>query len=255
MSVLRKVVGAIKDVAKGKRYLGMGTYKDAEGTVWQLQKDDKDFVIKRVVASKEFTPKPETTEEYWGKIFPKDMLKTLFKKKVIAHVVAEHVSEKVARVVAELAVEPADHVKLELTPCKQANCINVEVVESTNNEWLGKSAEVKLPDALKLSTLEKDAQSGLIADMAEGEAFKAFIVHSLLENGTRRKPTYPNIIDFSYFKGRKIYTKDKNPEEYEELSKLEDEEWENYITDMMSTGVTVEYDSVYDAFIVEEQGS
>lgn len=57
-------------------------------------------------------------------------------------------------------------------------------------------------------------------------------------------------IDFSYYDGETLYYGAETPE-YQLLSALDEDAWIEYLDEMAAGGVTVEYDSVDDVFIVE----
>lgn len=61
-------------------------------------------------------------------------------------------------------------------------------------------------------------------------------------------------IDFRWFEGKDEFY-GPGTEEYELLNKLEDEDWENYLNEMLSCNASVEYDSAEDQFVVSFVGA
>lgn len=60
----------------------------------------------------------------------------------------------------------------------------------------------------------------------------------------------PAEIDFSYYDGTPEYY-GMDTQEYQSLSELDEDAWVEYLDEMATVGVTVEYDSVDDVFVVE----
>ena len=70
-----------KSLTSSKQYIGTGSYKDADGFVWDLIREGSDFIIKRI-ATKKFDK--STTERYWSKVFGTELAKEMFEKSVVA---------------------------------------------------------------------------------------------------------------------------------------------------------------------------
>ena len=74
-------------------------------------------------------------------------------------------------------------------------------------------------------------------------------VGSALEEGTKLADfNFSPTIDFRYQEGIQNYA--PQTEEYEELDRLDEDEWVEYVETMAHYGVTVEYDTVEDEFVI-----
>lgn len=65
---------------------------------------------------------------------------------------------------------------------------------------------------------------------------------------------WPQEIDFTFYEGESLYY-GKDTVEYQMLDMIPEEDWQLYLDDMASAGITVEYDNVVDAYIVRSSGA
>ncbi len=179
----RIIVGNLEELKQGKTYIGSGLFKDVGDGIWQLEKIESDWLIKRVGTAEkiggELKPKqkPETARQYWERLLPKEMVDAMFKKKVVGFITGDE-----PKAIGDFDVEN-DWVRIELTEDPVSGNVIAGVINSSEDDWIGKSSVVQLPGDMGYFGLSKIERVNLLGDILETEMFPYFIAYDILGIG------------------------------------------------------------------------
>jgi len=159
-----------KKVVEGKRYIGTGTYKDKSGFVWTLKKIDNNWLIERVAAK---SLNDKAAKDYWSKIFTKEMVSALFKRKTVAKKIESNLDSdsEVAKYYFDIVGED-EIIKCVATISKDEDKYSIGI--SSGDE----SKEIRLPEkvAIILDSFDREASVNLLIDMLSSKEFGNFIL-------------------------------------------------------------------------------
>lgn len=105
------------------------------------------------------------------------MVDAMFKKKVVGFITGDE-----PKAIGDFDVEN-DWVRIELTEDPVSGNVIAGVINSSEDDWIGKNSVVNLPGDIGYFGLSKIERVNLLGDILETEMFPYFIAYDILELG------------------------------------------------------------------------
>ena len=169
-----------KLLIEDKTFIGTGLYKDSNGFVWNISKDNGDWLIKRTSSYIDRKSlRPETDKKYWSKVFTKEMVNTLFNRRVIAKKLVSMPDKNIIVADFQLIETEADReLDSVLTAYISKDDSNNYIVSIKNSNT---EREIQLPEKIStiLDSFEPTEASSILSDIILSASFSNFIIANL----------------------------------------------------------------------------
>jgi len=164
-----EIVGSLDRLKKGKKYIGMGMFKDADDVVWQLNKVNGDWVLKRVSSNKDEvrTSRGVKVAGLWREA----MVDRIVGKRFAPRIVRGFVDDEARAEVSGKFGSKWIRLVVKEDPLSGEGVIFVQ--SASDEELIGKTTKFELPDGFK--ELPDEDKVFVLLSVLGSDEFRDFI--------------------------------------------------------------------------------